>query len=97
MPKVSRHLWRHRVSRDMSLKRPNFHGVNYEETLNPIVLKVSVFLSREEMYVKIAMTSSWPHRLICYDLLKCCIISILLTISGERNKIFSIFFLGITL
>ena len=83
--------WRHHVSRDSALKG-QISLSNYEETVWPICFKLCVYLSREVLYPKIAMTSSWRHRPIFYNLLKFCIFNIVLMISCKRNKIFSNFF-----
>ena len=51
------------VSRDSALKG-QISQSNYEQTVSPIGLKVGMYLSREVLYRKIVMMSSWRHRVI---------------------------------
>ena len=82
------------MSRDSVLKGQTSH-INYERTLDPIGLKLGVYLSREVLCGKFDMTSSRRHQLIFYDLLQFWVIKFLFTKSSELhiNKISENFFL----
>ena len=84
--------WRHQVSRDSVLKGQTLH-INYDRTRGPIGLKLGMYLSREVLYRKIGVTSSWRPHMTFYVLLKFWVIKVLLTISGELNTISGNFFL----